>query len=175
MSLTLQEKKTIVTEVAEIAAVAHSAVAAEYRGLTVGDMTELRNEARNGGVYLRVVKNTLARRAIKGTDFECMNDGLVGPLIIAFSQEDPGGAARVVEKFAKGNKKLVVKLVSLGGKLLDPADIKAVASLPTKDQAISQLMSVMQAPVAKLVQTMNEVPTKLVRVVAAVKDQKEAG
>lgn len=174
MSLTLEEKKTIVTEVAEVAAVAHSAVAAEYRGLTVGEMTELRNEARSGGVYLRVVKNTLARRAMKGTDFECMNDGLTGPLIIAFSQEDPGGAARVVEKFAKVNKKLVVKLVSLGGKLLDPSDIKAVASLPTKDQAISQLMSVMQAPVQKLVQTMNEVPTKLVRVVAAVKDQKEA-
>ncbi len=175
MSLTLEEKKTIVTEVAEVAAVAHSAVAAEYRGLTVGEMTDLRNEARNGGVYLRVVKNTLARRAMKGTDFECMSDGLTGPLIIAFSQEDPGGAARVIEKFSKGNKKLVVKLVSLGGKLLDPADIKAVASLPTKDQAISQLMSVMQAPIAKLVQTMNEVPTKLVRVVAAVKDQKEAG
>ena len=175
MSLTLENKKAIVTEVAEVAAVAYSAVAAEYRGLTVGDMTELRNEARNGGVYLRVVKNTLARRAIKGTEFECMNDGLVGPLIIAFSQEDPGGAARVIEKFSKGNKKLVIKLVSLGGKLLDPADIKAVASLPTKDQAISQLMSVMKAPVEKLVRTMNEVPTKMVRVVAAVKDQKEAG
>jgi len=175
VSLTLENKKAIVTEVAEVAAVAYSAVAAEYRGLTVGDMTELRNEARNGGVYLRVVKNTLARRAIKGTEFECMNDGLVGPLIIAFSQEDPGGAARVIEKFSKGNKKLVIKLVSLGGKLLDPADIKAVASLPTKDQAISQLMSVMKAPVEKLVRTMNEVPTKMVRVVAAVKDQKEAG
>lgn len=175
MSLTLEDKKAIVTEVAEVASVAYSAVAAEYRGLTVGDMTELRNEARSGGVYLRVVKNTLARRAIKGTDFECMNDGLVGPLIIAFSQEDPGGAARVIEKFSKGNKKLVVKLVSLGGKLLEPTDIKAVASLPTKDQAISQLMSVMKAPVEKLVRTMNEVPTKVVRVIAAVKDQKEAG
>jgi len=175
VSLTLEDKKAIVTEVAEVASVAYSAVAAEYRGLTVGDMTELRNEARSGGVYLRVVKNTLARRAIKGTDFECMNDGLVGPLIIAFSQEDPGGAARVIEKFSKGNKKLVVKLVSLGGKLLEPTDIKAVASLPTKDQAISQLMSVMKAPVEKLVRTMNEVPTKVVRVIAAVKDQKEAG
>jgi len=175
VSLTLDQKKVIVTEVAEVASVAYSAVAAEYRGMTVGDMTDLRNEARSGGVYLRVVKNTLARRAIKGTEFECMNDGLVGPLIIAFSQEDPGGAARVIEKFSKTNKKLVVKLVSLGGKLLDPADIKAVASLPTKDQAIAQLMSVMKAPVVKLVQTMNEVPTKLVRVIAAVKDQKEAG
>lgn len=175
MSLTLEEKKAIVTEVAEVASVAHSAVAAEYRGLTVEDMTALRTEARNGGVYLRVVKNTLARRAIEGTDFECMKDGLVGPLIIAFSQEDPGGAARVVQKFSKENKKLVVKLVSLGGKLLEPTDIKAVASLPTKDEAIAQLMSVMKAPVEKLVRTMNEVPGKLVRVVAAVKDQKEAG
>ncbi len=175
MSLTLEEKKAIVTEVAEVASVAHSAVAAEYRGLTVEDMTALRTEARNGGVYLRVVKNTLARRAIEGTDFECMKDGLVGPLIIAFSQEDPGGAARVVQKFSKDNKKLVVKLVSLGGKLLEPTDIKAVASLPTKDEAIAQLMSVMKAPVEKLVRTMNEVPSKFVRVVAAVKDQKEAG
>jgi len=175
VSLTLEEKKTIVTEVAEVAAVAHSAVAAEYRGLTVGDMTELRDEARSGGVYLRVVKNTLARRAIKGTDFECMDEGLVGPLIIAFSQEDPGGAARVIEKFSNGNKKLVVKLVSLGGKLLDPTDIKAVASLPTKDEAIAQLMSVMKAPAEKLVRTINEVPGKLVRVIAAVKDQKEVG
>ena len=105
MSLTLEEKKTIVAEVAEVAAVAHSAVAAEYRGLTAGEMTDLRNEARSGGVYLRVVKNSLARRAMQGTDFECMNESLSGPLIMAFSQEDPGGAARVVEKFSKANKK----------------------------------------------------------------------
>ena len=175
MSLTLEDKKAIVSEVAEVASVAHSAVAAEYRGMTVEEMTSLRNEARSGGVYLRIVKNTLARRAVEGTEFECMKDGLVGPLIIAFSQEDPGGAARVVQKFSKDNKKLVVKLVSLGGKLLEPTDIKAVASLPTKDEAIAQLMSVMKAPVEKLVRTMNEVPSKFVRVVAAVKDQKEAG
>jgi len=175
VSLTLEDKKAIVSEVAEVASVAHSAVAAEYRGMTVEEMTSLRNEARSGGVYLRIVKNTLARRAVEGTEFECMKDGLVGPLIIAFSQEDPGGAARVVQKFSKDNKKLVVKLVSLGGKLLEPTDIKAVASLPTKDEAIAQLMSVMKAPVEKLVRTMNEVPSKFVRVVAAVKDQKEAG
>ena len=175
MSLTLEEKKTIVSEVSEVAAAAHSAVAAEYRGITVEDMTALRSEARSGGVYLRVVKNTLARRAVEGTDFECMKEGFVGPLILAFSQDDPGGAARVIEKFAKTNKKLDVKLVSLGGKLLQPSDIKAVASLPTKDEAIAQLMSVMKAPAEKLVRTMNEVPGKMVRVLAAVKDQKEAG
>jgi large subunit ribosomal protein L10 len=172
VSLTLEDKKAIVSEVAEIASVAHSAVAAEYRGLTVEQMTELRREARNGGVYLRVVKNTLAKRAIEGTDYECMKDSLTGPLILAFSQEDPGGAARVIDKFSKGNDKLIVKVVAIGGKLLGPGDIKAVASLPTKDEAIAQLMSVMQAPVAKLARTLNEVPGKLVRTVAAIKDQK---
>jgi len=172
VSLTLEDKKAIVTEVAEVASVAHSAVAAEYRGLTVEQMTELRREARNGGVYLRVVKNTLAKRAIEGTEYECMQDSLTGPLILAFSQEDPGGAARVIDKFSKDNDKLIVKVVSIGGKLLGPGDIKAVASLPTKDEAIAQLMSVMQAPVAKLARTLNEVPGKLVRTVAAIKDQK---
>ena len=173
MSLSLEDKKAIVAEVSGVAQAAHSAIAAEYRGLTVEQMTNLRSQARSGGVYLRVIKNTLARRAFEGTDFECMNEGLKGPLILAFSQEDPGSAARVIDKFAKDNDKLVVKLVALGGKLLDAKDIKAVASLPTKDQAISQLMSVMNAPVEKLARTLNEVPTKLVRVIAAIGDQKQ--
>ncbi len=175
MSLTLEAKKAIVDEVAVVAASAHSAVAAEYRGMTVDDMTVLRAQARDSGVYLRVVKNTLARRAVQGTEFECIQDALTGPLILAFSQEDPGGAARVIDSFSKENKSLVVKIVSLGGKLLSPADIKAVASLPTRDEAIAQLMSVMKAPAEKLVRTMNEVPSKMVRVLAAIKDQKEAG
>ena len=175
MSLTLEAKKAVVDEVAVVAASAHSAVAAEYSGLTVEEMTALRVKARQGGVYLRVVKNTLARRAIEGTDFECMKENLTGPLILAFSQQDPGGAARVIDDFSKQNNKLVVKLVALGGKLLAPSDIKAVASLPTKDEAIAQLMSVMTAPVGKLARTLNEVPAKLVRTVAAIKDQKEAG
>lgn len=175
MSLTLEAKKAIVDEVAVVAASAHSAVAAEYRGMTVDDMTVLRAQARDSGVYLRVVKNTLARRAVQGTEFECIQDALTGPLILAFSQEDPGGAARVIGSFSKENKSLVVKIVSLGGKLLSPADIKAVASLPTRDEAIAQLMSVMKAPAEKLVRTMNEVPSKMVRILAAVKDQKEAG
>lgn len=175
MSLTLEAKKAIVDEVAVIAASAHSAVAAEYRGMTVDDMTVMRAHARESGVYLRVIKNSLARRAVSGTEFECIQDELTGPLILAFSQVDPGGAARVIDKFSKENKNLVVRIVSLGGKLLSPADIKAVASLPTKDEAIAQLMSVMKAPAEKLVRTMNEVPSKMVRVLAAVKDQKEAG
>jgi len=175
VSLTLEDKKAVVAEVAEVASVALSAVAAEYRGLTVEEMTDLRREARNSGVYLRVVKNSLAKRAIEGTDYECMQDSLVGPLILAFSQEDPGGAARVIDKFSKSHDKLIVKVVSIGGKLLGPADIKAVASLPTKDEAIAQLMSVMIAPIGKLARTLNEVPGKLVRTVAAIKDQKEAG
>ncbi|MDH5377101.1 MAG: 50S ribosomal protein L10 [Gammaproteobacteria bacterium] len=174
MSLSLEDKKAIVAEVSGVAKTAFAAVAAEYRGLSVDKMTELRAQARDNGVYLRVVKNSLARRAVEGTEFECMQEGLTGPLVLAFSQEDPGSAARVIDKFAKDNDKLVVKLVSIGGKLLGPQDIKAVASLPTKDQAISQLMSVMNAPIGKLARTLNEVPSKLVRVIAAVGDQKKA-
>lgn len=174
MSLTLDEKKAVVAEVSEVAAVAHSAVAAEYRGLTVGDMTELRAKARGEGVYLRVVKNTLARRAVQGTDFECMSEGFVGPLVLAFSQEDPGSAARVIKSFAKEHDQLVVKLVSVGGQLLGPSDLDRLASMPTRDQAISMLMAVMRAPLDKFARTLNEVPGKLVRTVAAVRDQKQS-
>jgi len=174
VALNLDQKKAVVAEVAEVAANAHSAVAAEYIGLTVEDMTALRVKAREENVYLRVVKNTLARRAFEGTDFECMSDAMVGPLVLAFSQEDPGAAARVISGFAKENDKLVVKLVSISGQLLDAGDIKRLASMPTKDQAISMLMSVMNAPVGKLARTLNEVPSKLVRVIAAVRDQKDA-
>lgn len=174
MALNLEQKKAIVSEVAEVADKAFSAVAAEYRGLSVDEMTDLRVQARNAGVYLRVVKNSLARRAFEGTDFECMSEGLTGPLVLALSQEDPGSAARVINDFAKDNEKLEVKLVSIGGKLLDPGEIKTLAKMPTYDQAISMLMAVMKAPVEKLARTMNEVPGKLVRTVAAVKDAKQA-
>ncbi len=173
MALNLNDKKAIVAEVAEIAATAHSAIAAQYAGLTVGQMTELRKKARESGVYLRVVKNTLARRAVEGTDFECMADALVGPLVLAFSQEDPGAAARVIKEFTKTNAKLEVKVVSIGGKLLAAGDIERLASMPTKDQAISILMALMLAPIEKLARTLNEVPTKVTRVVAAVRDQKQ--
>ncbi len=174
MALNLDQKKAIVAEVAEVASKAHSAVAAEYRGLTVGALTQLRREARKNGVYLRVVKNTLARRAVEGTDFACMQAGLTGPLILAFSLDDPGAAARVIKDFVKGHERLVVKLVSVSGKLLGPGDLETLAKMPTYEQAVSLLMSVMKAPIQKLASTLNEVPGKLVRTIAAVRDAKEA-
>ncbi|KPK38165.1 MAG: 50S ribosomal protein L10 [Gammaproteobacteria bacterium SG8_47] len=174
MALTLQAKETIVAEVAQVAANALSAVAAEYSGLSSTQMTDLRAKAREGGVYLRVVKNTLARRAVEGTDFECMQQGLIGPLVLAFSQEDPGAAARVIKDFAKQNEKLVVKLVSVGGKMLAASELDRLANLPTKEQAISMLMSVMKAPITKFVRTMAEPHGKLVRTIAAIRDQKQA-
>ena len=174
MALNFEQKQAIVAEVAEVARTAYSAVAAEYRGISVEKMTELRVQARSNGVYLRVVKNTLARRAVKDTEFECMTDGLTGPLVLAFSQEDPGAAARVIKDFAKNNDKLVVKLVSISGQMLAPSELETLAKMPTYDQAISMLMSVMKAPIQKLAATMNEVPGKLVRTIAAVRDAKEA-
>lgn len=174
MALNIEAKKAIVAEVAEVAATAYSAVAAEYRGLTVGQMTELRVKSREAGVYLRVIKNTLARRAVEGTEFECMQEGLTGPLVLAFSQEDPGAAARVIADFTKENDKLVVKLVSVGGKMLGAGEIDRLAKMPTKDQAISMAMSCMLQPIEKLARTLNEVPTKVTRCVAAVRDQKQS-
>ena len=174
MALRLEEKKQVVSEVAAVAADAYSAIAAEYIGLTVEELTDLRKRAREGGVYLRVVKNTLARRALEGTDYECMREGLVGPLMLAFSQEDPGAAARVIKDFSKDHDKLSVKLVAIGGELLDASEIERLANLPTYDQAISMLMAVMKAPVEKLARTLNEVPGKLVRTVAAIRDEKQA-
>ena len=174
MALNLEQKKAIVAEVAEVASSAYSAIAAEYRGLTVDEMTALRKEARNAGVYLRVVKNTLARRAVENTDFACMQEGFVGPLLLAFSQEDPGAAARVISDFAKEHDQLVVKMVALTGKLLAPSDITTLAKMPTYEQAVSMLMGTMLAPVQKLATTLNEVPGKLVRTLAAIRDAKEA-
>jgi large subunit ribosomal protein L10 len=174
VALTLERKKAVVTEVAEVAKGALSAIAAEYRGLTVDEMTALRVNARNAGVYMRVVRNTLARRAFEGTDFACMNDGLTGPLVLAFSREEPGSAARVMRDYAKDNDKLIIKLVSFGGKLLDTSEVGKLADLPTKDEAISRLMSVLKAPITKFVQTLSEPSAKLVRTLAAVRDQKQA-
>ena len=174
MALNIEQKKAVVAEVAEAASKALAAVAAEYRGLTVEEMTELRAKARDSGVYLRVVKNTLAKRAIEGTEFECMQEGLTGPLVLAFSREEPGAAARLVKDFAKQHEKLVPKVVAFGGKMLDAGDLDRLASMPTREQALSLLMAVMKAPVEKLVRTLNEVPGKLVRTVAAVRDQKQS-
>lgn len=173
MGVSLEQKKRMVQEVAEVAGGAHSALAAEYRGLTAGDMDRLRVQARESGVYIRVVKNTLAKRAVEGTDFECMKDGFEGPLLLAFSQQDPGSAARVLKDFSKGNDKLVVKMLSVGGSVYPGSEIDRLATLPTYDEAISRLMATMRAPVQKLATTLNEVPGKLVRTLAAVKDAKQ--
>ena len=174
MALNLEQKKAIVAEVNDVASSALAAVAAEYRGLTVEQMTQLRREARNNGVYLRVVKNSLAKRAVEDTDFACMQEGMTGPLILAFSQDDPGAAARVIKDFAKEHKLLEVRMVSIGGKMLAPNDIDTLAKMPTYEQAISMLMALMKAPAEKLARTLNEVPGKLVRTLAAVKDAKQA-
>lgn len=171
MALRLEDKKALVAEVKAVAETAHSAVAAEYRGLSVGQMTNLRKEARSAGVYLRVVKNTLARRALEGTDFECMKDELNGPLVLAFSQEDPGAAARVFKAFAKGNDRLVTRVLSIGGQLLPATDLDRLANLPTLDQARAMLLGVFQAPATKLVRTLNEPAAQLARVLAARRDQ----
>lgn len=172
--LELAQKQAIVAEVNAVAAKAVSAIAAENRGLTAVQMNDLRNKARKEGVYMRVVKNTLARRAVDGTEFACMREQLVGPLLLAFSKEDPGAAARVISEFVKGNSKLVVKVVSLSGKVLAASDLERLAKMPTKNQAISMLMSVMLAPITMLVRTVNEPTAKLVRTVAAVGQQKQA-
>jgi large subunit ribosomal protein L10 len=174
MALRLEDKKTLVTEVNEIAQTAQSVVAAEYRGLSVAKLTELRAKARASRVYMRVVKNTLARRAVAGTPFECVGEKLKGPLILAFSQDDPGAAARLIKGFAKDHDKLVPTLVSLGGSVLPSKDLDRVASLPTREQALAQLLGVLKAPVVKFVRTLAEPHAKLVRTIAAVKDQKQA-
>ena len=174
MALNLEDKKALVAEVNAEAAKALSVVAAEYRGLTVTQMTELRSKARQAGVYMRVVKNTLARKAVAGTSFECISPVLKGPLVLAFSKEDPGAAARVIKAFSKDNDKLVTTAVSLGGQLLTAKSLDQVASLPTREQALAMLMGVMRAPIQKLVGQLAAVPSKLVRTLAAVRDQKQA-
>ncbi|MGB9428305.1 MAG: 50S ribosomal protein L10 [Gammaproteobacteria bacterium] len=174
MPMRLEDKQALVAEVNAVAAKAHSAIAAEYRGLSVEQITSLRVKARQDGVWLKVVKNTLAKKAIAGTEFECLKDALKGPLILAFSKEDPGAAARVVKSFVKDNERFVVKALALNGKLLPAADLDRLAKLPTREQALAMLMGVMQAPIAKFVRTLAEPHAKLVRTVAAVRDQKQA-
>ena len=173
MPLNLEDKKALVQEVAQVAAESQSVVAAEYRGITVSQMTELRAKAREQGVYMRVVKNTLARRAVAGTSFEAIGPKLKGPLVLAFSKDDPGAAARVVKEFAKTNDKLVASLVSLGGQVLPGSELERVASLPTRDQALSMLLGTLKAPIEKFVRTLAAPHTKFVRTVAAVRDAKQ--
>jgi len=174
MALRLEQKQAIVAEVNEAAKTALAAVLSDYRGLTVAEMTDMRAKARESGVYLRVIRNTLARRAVEGTEYECLNDAFVGPTMLAFSQEDPGSAARLIKDCAKEFDALEVKALSIGGELLEASQLDRLATLPTRDEALALLMSVMQAPVVKLARTLNEVPGKLVRTLAAVRDQKQA-
>lgn len=174
MALSVEQKKAVVSEVAEVAANAQSAVAFECQGISANEMTELRAKARSEGVRIHVVKNTLAARAFDNTGFACMSEQLVGPLVFAFSMEEPGAAARVLKEAGKTSDKIEVKILAIDGKLLDGSRLDAMAAIPTYDQAISQLMSVMKAPVEKFVRTLAEPHTKLVRTVAAVRDQKQA-
>jgi len=174
MALRLEDKKTLVKEVNTVAGDSVTAVAAEYRGLSVSEMTELRKEARNAGVYLRVVKNTLARRAIEGTDFECMQDTLKGPILLAFAKDDPGAAARVIKDFAKGHDALQAVSLSAGGQLLPASDLSKLADLPTLDQARAMLLGVMIAPMTKLARTLAEPSGMLARTLGARSSQEAA-
>ena len=174
MALQLEQKQAIVAEVNAAAGAALSAVVADHRGVSVAEMTDLRRRARESGVTLRVVRNTLLKRAVAGTDYECLADVATGPTMLAFSNDDPGSAARLLKEAIKEIQELEVKAVSIGGQLFDAQDIDRVATLPTRDEAIAMLMSVMQAPVAKFVRTLIEVPGKLTRTLAAVRDFKEA-
>jgi len=171
MALRLDDKKALVAEVNEVASKALSAVAVENRGLTAGRFDQLRSQARKNGIYLHVVKNTLAKRAVEGTDFECLGPALTGPIVLGFSLEDPGAVGRVIKDFAKDNEKLVVKAVAVGGTLYGAKDIDRLASLPTKEQALSMLMGTMLAPISQFVRTLNEPTAKFVRTVQAVADK----
>ncbi len=164
MALNLSQKKEVVAELAEVAAKAHSLVAAEYAGTTVEQMTAMRKKARETGVYLRVVKNTLASRAVAGTGFEVVKDALVGPLLYAFSTEDPGAAGRLIKEFAKGNDKLKAKIVSVEGKLFPAGHVDVLASLPTRQQALAMLARLLAEPASMFA-----------RAVKAVADQQGGG
>lgn len=174
MALRLEDKKVVVAEVNKVAASAHSLVIADARGVSVADMTKLRADARANNVYMRVTRNTLARRAVAGTEFESAADAFTGPTLLAFSMEDPGAAARLFKEFAKANDKFEVKALAVGGELLGAEQIDRLATLPTRDQALGMLANVMLAPITKLVRTFNEVPSKVTRAVNAVAEQKKA-
>ena len=171
MGLTLEQKQAVVAEVASVAAAAPAAIAAEYSGLNVAEMTELRRSARAAGIYLKVVRNTLARRALEGTQFDCMRDTLTGPLLLAFSNDEPGSAAKVIRNFAKENEKLVVRLIALDGRLLDSAEIERVANLPSLDQARAMLLGLLQAPLGKFLRVLSEPEAKLLRLLDARREQ----
>ena len=174
MPLNIEQKKVIVTEMAEVASNALSVIAAYYCGLTVSELNQLRTRARDQGVYVRVVPNTLAKRALENTEFACLRETLKGPLILAFSRSEPNAAARLVRDFMKEHEKLSVKAIVLSGQLLSEKELTAVAELPSHQEAIALLMSVMKAPISKFVRTFAEPHAKLVRMVAAIRDKKQA-
>lgn len=160
MALNLSQKHEVVAEVSAVAAKAHSLVAAEYAGVTVSQMTAMRKKARETGVYLKVVKNTLAARAVAGTEFECTQDQLTGPLLYAFSTEEPGSAGRLIKEFAKGNDKLKAKVVSVGGKAYPGAHLEVLASLPTRDQALSMFLSTLVEPATRVARALKAIAEK---------------
>lgn len=172
MGLNLDDKKAVVAEVSAELVGAQAVIVAEYRGLEVGQITQLRAKAREQGVYLRVLKNTLVRRAVAGTAFENLASTMVGPLIYGISK-DPVSSAKVLHEFAKTNEKLVIKGGAMPNYVMDAEGVKALASMPSREQLLATLLGTMQAPVAKFVQTLNEVPGKFVRTVAALRDSKE--
>ena len=172
MGLNLDEKKAVVAEVSAEVAKAQAIIVAEYRGLEVGNMTNLRREARKAGVYLRVLKNTLARRAVEGTSFAGLSEHMVGPLVYGISP-DPVATAKVLNDFAKSNEKLVIKAGAMPNAVISATEVKALASMPSREELLSKLLGTMQAPVAQFVRTLNEVPTRFVRAVAAVREKKE--
>lgn len=174
MPLNLEDKRAIVAQVSEVVQQSHSVIAAEYRGMTVAQMTELRVQAQEAGVYLRVIRNTLARRALANTPYQCLQEKLQGPIILAFSQQDPGAGARVLKDYSKKTQHLVVKGIALSGQLLEASALDKVAQLPTYEEAISQLMSVMQAPISQFLRTLTEPSAKLVRTFAALREQQES-
>lgn len=174
MTLRLEDKQKIVTEVNAVASKALSAVVVDYQGVTVANMTKLRSKARASGVYLRVVRNTLARRAVEGTEFACLKDALVGPLVLAFSQNEPGAAARLIKEVLKDMEQLEVKALAIGGQLLAANQLDALSKLPTRDEALATLCRIMLAPVEKFVRTLNEPTAQFVRAMGQVRDQKQA-
>lgn len=173
MSLNLDEKKAVVAEIGAQVATAQAIIVAEYRGLEVGDMTALRANARNAGVYFRVLKNTLARRAVAETPFADLAQHMVGPLAYGISS-DPVAVAKVLNEFAKGNSKFIIKAGAMANQVMTSKEVASLASLPSREELLAKLLGTMQAPITKFVQTLNEVPTKFVRGLAAVRDQKQA-
>jgi len=173
VALNLAQKKEVVAEVSAVFSESVSAAVAEYSGMSVADLTRLRTQARETEVFLRVVRNTLAKRSIAGSDFECLNDSLVGPVILALSKNDPGAPARLFKNFSKENQKLVVKALAISGKVYGASDLDAIAKLPTRDEALSKLAYVLKAPITKFVRTLAEPYAQVVRVFAAIGEKKK--